>query len=197
MQSPVFPETRMELTDIEPGLSAYLCPISGGAWIPLQSYLAWRELQPSEVCQQSSERTPVPADDSQRRVLICPESGRLLIRYRVGHGLGFHVDLSPTTGGVWLDKGEWEALKTKGLHVQLNLIFTASYQRQIRTAEYEAELDQAFAARIGDEDFQRVATFKHWLAEHPKRRDIWCYLMQNLDEATENSPRDPRYRNAR
>ena len=84
---------------------------------------------------------PVLQDDSSQRALICPESGRLLLRYRVGHGLRFHIDRSPATGGVWLDKGEWEALKSKGLHVSLHLIFTAAYQRQIRSAEYVQKTD--------------------------------------------------------
>ena len=89
----------------------------------------------------------------------------MLIRYKVGHGLNFHIDLSPVTGGVWLDAGEWEALKSKGLHSQLNLIFTASYQRQIRTAEYEATLEQTFKTRIGDPDFEKVSAFEN-LARH-------------------------------
>jgi Zn-finger nucleic acid-binding protein len=185
MQSPVYTDTAMEFREIEPGLCAYLCPKSEGVWIPLQSYLTWKESHKNVVSPLPSGYNPVLADDSHRPALICPESGRLLIRYRVGHGLRFHVDVSPVTGGVWLDKGEWEALKVKGLHSELNLIFTASYQRQIRNAEYEETLDQRFSARIGAEDFKKVAAFKTWLAVHPKRRDICCYLMHNLEKGEE------------
>jgi Zn-finger nucleic acid-binding protein len=175
----------MELKEIEPGLSAYVCPKSEGVWIPLQSYLTWREQHKGEQNPQPSGCIPELADDSKRPALICPESGRLLIRYRVGRGLNFHVDLSPITGGVWLDKGEWEALKSKGLHSELNFIFTASYQRQIRNADYEETLDRTFGARIGTEDFQKVTAFKSWLAAHPKRRDICCYLMHDLEREGE------------
>jgi Zn-finger nucleic acid-binding protein len=176
MQSPVYPETALQFAEIEPGLSTFTCPKSGGVWIPLQSYVSWKERHAKEEGPLPIRYVPVLVEDS-KRALICPESGRLLIRYRVGHGLPFHVDLSPVTGGVWLDKGEWEALKSRGLHVELNLIFTASYQRQIRTAEYEQALEVAFRERIGEEDFQKVAAFKDWLANHPKRRDICCYLL--------------------
>jgi len=185
MHSPVYSDTTLQLTEIEPGLSAYTCPKSGGVWIPLQSYLAWKERYKNEESPLPSGYVPVLADDSKRRALICPESGRLLIRYRVGHGLNFHVDLSPVTGGIWLDKGEWEALKSKGIHVELNLIFTASYQRQIRTAEYEEALDEAFRHRIGEEDFRKVAALRSWLADHPKRRDICCYLLYNTETEDE------------
>ena len=185
MHSPVYPDITMQLKEIEPGLSAYTCPKSGGVWIPLQRYLAWKEHNKNEESQLPIGYQPVTADDSNRRALICPESGHLLIRYRVGHGLSFHVDLSPVSGGVWLDKGEWEALKGKGLHIELNLIFTASYQRQIRTAEHKDALEQTFGDRIGGEDFRKVAAFKGWLAEHPKRRDICCYLLHNLEDEDE------------
>lgn len=185
MQSPVHPDVTMQLVEIEPGLQVYTCPKSGGIWIPLQNFLEWKEhrkdfgspLPPGYVAQ--------IADDSHSRILICPESGRLLLRYRVGHGLNFHVDRSPATGGVWLDKGEWEALRNIGLHAELNLIFTASYQRQIRTTEYEETLDRAFASRIGEDDFQKVVAFKKWLAGHPRRRDIHCYLQHDLDVNSE------------
>ncbi len=116
------------------------------------------------------------SDDSKRPALICPESGCVLLRYKAGHGLPFHLDRSPATGGVWLDRGEWEALKRQGLHVELNLIFTASYQRDVRAAEYAQSLEKVFQDRIGPGDFDRVAEFKEWMIRHPKRHDILCYL---------------------
>src|SRR5271157_1471890 len=135
MHSPVYPEVTMEWREIEPGLTVYECPKSGGLWIALQAYLAWKEQHPQAPCAPPAGPLPVLADDSRQRALVCPESGCLLLRYRVGHGLPFHIDRSPATGGVWLDKGEWEALKSKGLHASLHLIFTSAYQRQIRTTE--------------------------------------------------------------
>jgi Zn-finger nucleic acid-binding protein len=176
----------MELQEIEPGLEVYECPKSGGLWIPLQSYLAWKDRHPEGTAAPVEGCAPVLQDDSRQRALICPESGRLLLRYRVGHGFQFHLDRSPATGGVWLDKGEWEALKSKGLHVALHLIFTAAYQRQIRSSEYVQSLTETFRDRIGAADFSRVAEFGAWLARHPKRRDICCYLLDNLEETTES-----------
>ncbi|HSY18649.1 MAG TPA: zf-TFIIB domain-containing protein [Candidatus Acidoferrales bacterium] len=181
MQSPVHTDTAMELKEIEPGLSVYTCPKSGGVWIPYQNYLAWKQRLPAVPAAAPTGYAPVPADDSTRRALVCPESGRLLVRYKVGHGLNFHIDASTVTNGVWLDQGEWEALKDKGLHAQLNHIFTASYQREIRSAEYEQKLAKTFSDRIGAADFKKVTDFKTWLVNHPKRRDICCYLLDNLE----------------
>ena len=185
MNSLIYSDTPMQTREIEPGLVVYECPKSGGLWIPLQTYLTWKEQQPDTPVVASADSLPVPPEESKQRALICPESGRLLLRYRVGHGLPFHIDRSPATGGVWLDKGEWEALKSKGLHVSLHLIFTAGYQRQIRSAEYVQTLTDTFRDRIGPDDFAKVTEFSAWLAHHPKGRDICCYLLDNLEQKSD------------
>src|SRR5436190_1191141 len=135
MLSPVEPKAVLVSKEIEPGLWAFSCPVSGGVWIPLQSYMDWRNQHSESVTALPEGYSPSLSDDSGRKALLCPESGCMLIRYRVGHGLHFQIDRSPLTGGVWLDKGEWDALKSKKLHGQLHLIFTAQYQAKIRSAE--------------------------------------------------------------
>jgi Zn-finger nucleic acid-binding protein len=181
MRSPLNSHSILQLTEIEPELSVYLCPQSGGVWIPLDSYLQWKEQHPNAANPVAENNPPALAEDSKQRALLCPESGRLLLRYRVGRGLQFHVDQSPATGGIWLDKGEWEALKANGLHTQLNLIFTASYQRNVRAAEYEQTMEKAFRARLGDADFTRANEFKRWMTEHPLGDEIRRYLGYAVD----------------
>jgi len=171
----------MRLREIEPGLSVYECPVSGGLWIPMQSYLTWRQQQPPVSSAPAVGVAPAVPDDSKQRALICPESGRMLLRYRVGHGLNFHIDRSPATGGVWLDQGEWEALKSKGLHISLNQIFTAAYQHQVRSEDYAKTLRETFEERIGAADFSKAAQVGDWLARHPKARDICCYLLDRVE----------------
>jgi Zn-finger nucleic acid-binding protein len=178
MRSPVFPDVNLEPKEIEPGLQAFECPQSGGYWIPLQAYEQWKANQPAFTASQAAGPEPdVPVtNDPKRPALICPESGVVMLRYKAGPGLPFHIERSPATGGMWLDKGEWQALKQRGLHLDLNLVFTASYQRDLRSAEYAQSLEKVFEERIGPADFQRVAEFKEWMTRHPKHRDIWCYL---------------------
>jgi len=185
MESPTHPDTALLYKELDSGLSAYECPVSGGVWIPLQSFLNWRDRQGEAEFSMPEGYAPVIADDSNNPALICPESGRLLIRYRVGQGLRFHLDRSPATGGVWLDRGEWEALRSRGLHRELHLIFTASYQRRIRSAAYDERLEETFAARIGPHNLEKVVQFKDWLLAHPRRRDIWCYLSLFVEEISE------------
>lgn len=181
MQSPLYPDVTLLPFNLEPDLPVYECPKSGGIWIPLTNYLEWKRHQPRPAQAPEGGGLPAVADDTNRKALVCPESGRLLFRYKVGHGLMFHVDVSPDTGGLWLDRGEWQALKSKGLHTELNLISSSAYQHQIRASEYEAKLDQTFRDRIGAADFAKVAEFKKWLADHPRRRDICNYLSIHLE----------------
>lgn len=185
MQSPYNPAVPLQPSEIEPGLHAFRCPESGGVWIPLAAFFAWREHLPVAPKISPQNYAPAPADDSKRRALICPESGRVLLRYKVGHGLNFHIDRSPATGSVWLDQGEWEALKSKNLHTHIHEIFTASYQKQIRSTEYEQSIEDSFKERIG-KDFGRVEEFKNWLVEHPRRREIFSYLLNYHEQ-----PADP------
>ena len=180
MNSPIDSDTQLVEREIEPGLIAHECPRSGGLWIQLQAFLRWKDSLPDLPAPPPDVHAEPVADDSGNRTLICPETGRLLIRYKVGHGLPFHVDRSPLTGSVWLDKGEWEALKAKGLHTSLNLIFTHAYQREVRSEEYTQAFEEAFRQRIGAADFRKVTEMKQWIENHPKRRDLCCYILDSL-----------------
>lgn len=181
MYSPLYPETPLRHIELEPGLAAFSCPKSGGHWIALQSYFIWMERHRSKVRSLPADYTPQASTDALQRALICPESGCILIRYRVGHGLSFQIDRSPRTGGVWLDAGEWDALKKLGLHDELHLIFTAPYQRDVRTELSNQRLREQFQRRIGEADFERAAQFKRWIQQHPSHRDILAYLLDERE----------------
>lgn len=183
MRSPVHPEAELRRTEVEPGLTAFECPVSGGYWIPLQNYLTWHERHRDRTRPLPEDYQPQPEDDSGRPVLVCPESGCFLARYRVGGGLRFQVDRSPVTGGIWLDRGEWEALKSKGLHEELHLVFSASYQRKRRTQDLRTTLYETFRQRLGDEDFQKVMELREWLSGHPRQREIIACLLHEEDDS--------------
>ena len=188
MRSPLHPNSILTSEQIEPGLEAWRCPVSGGVWIPLQAYLRWQAMEPRPKSIDADSPSPELLNDSMQRALICPESGRLMLRYRVGHGLPFHLDRSPATGGVWLDAGEWEALRKQGLSRRLHLIFTAAYQRAVRSEEYQQRMEEVFLARIGAQDFGRVAEFKKWILSHPRRYEISCYLWNTTGLEEEQPP---------
>ena len=80
--------------------------------------------------------------------------------------------------GVWLDAGEWEALKRRNLHDDIEEIFTTAWQTKL---EKEASADAADAAlrkSLGADDYTEIKRVKAWLAKHPKRSQLLAYLTE-------------------
>lgn len=141
--------------------------------------------------------------ESSHKVRICPETGTLMTRYKVGHGFEFSVDRS--AAGIWFDVNEWEALRSRNFHDEVHLIMTAPWQAKVRRealeqvihekqAEHQAPekapvalahdelsgLEAAFRARfagmLGPEVMERAEEIKSWLDQQPARREILTYL---------------------
>lgn len=108
-------------------------------------------------------------------VKVCPESGTIMTRYKVGHGLGFRIDRS-VTGGIWLDPGEWEALLAGNIHHELHLVFTTQWQKAIREMDHAASYETMLRERLGDELFGKITTLREELASHPARAVALAFL---------------------
>lgn len=166
----------MHDVELEPGLIVKRCPESAGCWISSAAYWLWQqELQAASGPLRADD--PVASDDRGRGALLCPESGTILLRYRVALALPFFVERSPATGGVWLDRGEWQALKQFGLHNRLHLIFTGVYQERLRREEVQ-QAREAGLRRLLGADFPVVADLRAWLLGHPARARVLAWLQQ-------------------
>lgn len=182
MRSPINPNVKMASCELEPGLAAFRCPESGGTYIPQANYWKWLHSSKPEMPDPALPEGYQPeqaAPSATRRALLCPESGRIMTRYRVGHGLDFSIDRSPT-GGIWLDQGEWEALRAHGLHRELHYIFTSSYQHKRIDEEADAKLREHFRERIGADRLEKADEFRDWLAAQPNAWDILCYVREGI-----------------
>lgn len=207
MISPVDSKSRMNRVDLEPGLVAYRCPVSGGHWLPYQNYWRWLSQQPGRLPhlppgEGVSHRVE---SESAHKVRICPETGTLMTRYKVGHGFEFSVDRS--AAGIWFDVNEWEALRSRNFHDEVHLIMTAPWQAKVRREALEqvihekqaaqqapekdsdaahvepSGLEAAFRARfagmLGPEVMERAEEIKSWLNQQPARREILTYLLHD------------------
>jgi len=174
MHSPMDPKTTMEPVELEEGLMVKKCPQSGGCWISAEAY--WRWQNRGTMSPGGSPGSLVLSDDSKRRALLCPESGTVMLRYRVASDMAFFVERSSATGGIWLDAGEWEALRRAGIHRFLHLMFTAAYQNFRRRQAVEqaavANMQRALGA-----DFAKADEFRKWLAAHPARAQVLAWLL--------------------
>ncbi len=167
---------------IEPGLMVYQCPKSKGIWIPIYSYLEWLQKERAPIKPLPENYQPETVSDIDRPALICPESGSILTRYRVGHGLDFKIDHSYVSGGIWLDPGEWEALKSKGLHDHLTMIFTAQYQHKVRDEAAATRHRNFLEERLDANALSKMDEFCAWIKDHPERHLI---VREVIDAARE------------
>ncbi len=183
MNSPVAQHQPLEKVTLEEGLTAWRCPESGGHYIKAEDYWKWQrqsgldDEEPAALGEPTgnTESLAPPESEWDDQVKICPETGSLMSRYRVGHGLTFRVDRS-ITGGVWLDAGEWEALREGDLHHHLHRIFTAPWQRAIIRLEQTTKAEARLRERLGEELYQKVLNVRNAIAGHPARAEALAFL---------------------
>ena len=168
MRSPIDHDVRLKRVKLEDGLNVFTCPVSHGIWIPAQDYWSWLSSQPERLphlpANQEDGNVPGQLDgDNSRSILLCPESGTPMARFQVGHAFKFSIDRS-VTGGVWLDAGEWQALRKRNFHDEIHLVFSAPWQRKIQEQRQLASRVAMIKERVGEESWEKISDFKRWLA---------------------------------
>jgi hypothetical protein len=178
MKSPVGSRKPLVAVSLEDGLTAYRCPETGGHYLPAASYMRWLSAQPARLPQLPPADEDGPECETTPGVRLCPETGTIMTRYKVGHGFRFALDRS-LTGGIWLDAGEWEALRSRNFHDEIHFIFTEPWQRKVRQDEIAGSERSRFEERIGPDLLSRVDRLRQDLAGHPHRDEILAYLLRS------------------
>lgn len=106
-----------------------------------------------------------------------------MTRYKVGHGFQFTIDRS-ITGGIWLDAGEWDALRQRNFHDELNLIFTQSWQHNILREDQQRSRRQRMEERFGTDLLNRIDALKTELQAHANGDELLAYLMEHKTPST-------------
>jgi hypothetical protein len=160
---------------LDEGLEAFHCMDSGGHYIPAASYMKWLEKQPARLPHLPEIESPFEAADDSSAARICPESGTLMTRFKIGHGFTFMVERS-ITGGIWLDAGEWQALRRRNFHDEIHLVFTAPWQKRVRDQQAQATYEDRLRSALGADLFARLHSIRAELADHPHRNLALAYL---------------------
>ncbi|HBA86360.1 MAG TPA: hypothetical protein DCZ95_19955 [Verrucomicrobia bacterium] len=152
-----------------------LCPYCQGQWIQASRYWSWVEQHGANLPEKPApEQVWQPIDS--HRILLCPECGALMMRFKVGHGVGFSIDHCSACGGIWFDRNELEALKDRNLHDDIHFIFSQAWQHQVQSQQNNALYQKRMEQLLGAEDFLEAKRIKGWLSQHPKRSIIQAYL---------------------
>lgn len=175
----------MEQVTLESGLQAHRCPTNGGHYITSADYMGWLQQQPARLPHLPKSDTATGPTSTRTTALICPESGTIMNRFKVGHGFAFSIDRS-ITGGVWLDAGEWEALKERNFHDEIHLVFTAPWQKHIRDEQTQAVYESTLENSLGKDLLDRLTELREELIDHPHKNLAISYLTER-----ENSLDDP------
>jgi Zn-finger nucleic acid-binding protein len=165
--------------ELEENLYGYTCSACEGTWVKGYQYWKWLKTHGSILPEKTADlAADIPVSDS-RQAKICIECGHVLLRNKVGHGVPFYLDRCSACGGIWFDKNEWEVLKSRNLHDEIHLIFTAAWQNDNRKKEQEAAYEKSLAETIGEKEHDELKRFKSWISAHPQKNLILGYLLQD------------------
>ncbi len=173
MKCPSCSDSKLVPFFLEGLFRAHTCKVCEGNWLLIDDYLRWKEHNPEYGF---SQDTVFEAEDSLK-ALLCPESGAIMSKYRIAHDSGHRLDYSAAVGGVWLDKGEWEYLKEKGLAGSLNRVFTAQWQKKLKEDSTKITFTAVYRERFGEEAYEKVQELREWLNSHPRKADLRAYLL--------------------
>ena len=168
----------LEPRELEPGLIAGVCPKCSGALVALMNYRYWVDQKAKSLADHDEAKPAASVADvaDGEHARQCPKCSRLMSRFRIGLESDNRIDLCDSCDEAWLDKGEWQLLKSLDLADKLPRIFTDAWQRNIRLQRQQHFMQGKYEALLGKADFDRVDTFKQWLDQHPEREQIRLYL---------------------
>lgn len=175
MKCPVCKTSDLSRKEIEPNLWSMACEVCQGNWLSLADYQSWLK---------SDERSHLDFPPAELKmsipefelVRLCPECRRILVKYKVGKNIPFNLDRCGTCAGVWFEKDEWEVLRSRNLHADLQKIFTDHWQEEVKKEETRNHLEKMYEQKFGKEDYDKIREFKNWMDNHQKEDEIIAYL---------------------
>ena len=136
----------------------------------LSDFLRWKESN-----EPITDKVAVEAQETSK-AMTCPKTGMLMTKYKISKDIEHRLDLSPSINAVWIDKGEWELLKEKGLANNLNSIFTDHWQEDIRSGESSDIMSAIYKRKFGNH-YEDIKAFRELITDKEYRSQAIAYLM--------------------
>ena len=176
MKCPVCKSTELVSAELDENLTSLNCPDCGGNWIRGAEYWKWVENHGSDLAERlhyteslSLAEPGLPID--------CPECRFRMVKFLVGRGLSFTLDHCEGCKGIWLDRNEWEALKKRNLHDDLNLMFTGFWQKEAQRALRKKRMEEIYTSRFGADDYTEIKRIRWWLETKTNREELLAFLI--------------------
>lgn len=176
MNCPVCKSTELVVAELDSNLSSRRCPACHGNFIDGTEYWNWVERHGTNLAERVHE-TETLTLAKPGLPIDCPECRFRMVRYLAGRGLPFTIDHCHGCKGIWLDGNEWEALKKRNLHDDLNLMFTSFWQTEAQRAVRKQKLEQIYVNRFGEEDYAEIKRIRYWLDAKTNREELIAFLI--------------------
>ncbi len=176
MNCPVCKYNSLEIQEVETNLFADVCTSCKGKWISSDNYEKWLEQHGKDLPELPSDGDSGMTIPEFELARLCPIDKRILIKYKVGRNLSFKIDRCSNCAGVWLDDTEWQSLKARNLHDDLNKIFTDHWQEEVKKEETRKTLEGIYRDKFGEADYTKIKDFKTWIEDHEKGGEIMAFL---------------------
>ena len=155
---------------------AHTCDSCGGNWILIEEYAIWKANNPDHVFSSHSTTQEFKSPEP-KKALICPVSGSIMQKFRITSNSEHKINYSAKVGGIWLDKGEWDYLKSEGLAGSLNTVLTEHKQNEIMQDTAKEHFSEIYQDRFGKEAYQKIIEIREWLDKHEQKQDLLAYLV--------------------
>jgi Zn-finger nucleic acid-binding protein len=175
MNCPVCKTSQLISTELESNLTSLKCPDCGGNWIHGAEYWKWLEKHGPNLPERAAQDEELSLAEPGK-YLDCPECRFRMVKYLVGHGLSFTLDHCEGCKGIWLDRNEWEALKKRNLHDDMNSMLTSFWQAKAQKEPRKKHLEQVYIRRFGADDYAEIKRIRAWLETHQNKQGLLAYL---------------------
>lgn len=142
----------------------------------IEDYVSWKERNPDYTFSEDITVYESEISDS-KNALLCPVSGTIMRKFRISAENEHKLDYSSVVGGLWLDKGEWELLKSEGLAGCLNAVVTQHWQKNIRNNNSRQNFSDIYEAKFGTENYLKIKEIRNWLVPQEQKSDLRAYLL--------------------
>jgi Zn-finger nucleic acid-binding protein len=176
MNCPACKSQPLVAFNLEASLVSQKCNSCGGQWLSSMQFSNWLRTDHTIQTQETSVSHPPLSAAESLSARLCPECGRILIRFKVGCFVPFFLERCGSCGGSWFDRNEWETLRNGEFKDQIHLIFSPMWQSRVRHLENLEQRRVNFASRVGQRDFVEAQRVKAWLKQHAERVAILGYL---------------------
>ena len=155
---------HLKPSTLDTTLTCQTCSNCGGNWIKLEDYIEWLKTQTPQQAVVDEIGVEVDTVESAQ-ALLCPETGAIMTKFHITSDTDHKIDWCNHSSSMWLDKGEWQLLKNKGVADKLNQIFSSEYQQEIVEQTTRNSREMMMINKIGEENYSRLKLVRTWLHE--------------------------------